>query len=91
MIRRRRHFVPLVIAAAVLVGCSGADRSPLALSRELEGESGRYMGGGNPLGGPRRPHEGTWARDYVGLNFFFLSDLRWSHSPDVGTEGLGSY
>jgi len=80
----------LVVVAAG-VGCDAGGRSPLAIRDDWEPYVGRHIGGGQHFGQSRRATEGTWARDYSGLDAFHIIDLRWSHRSDRQQVGLGSY
>ncbi len=80
----------LVIAVAG-VGCTTGGRSPLAIRDDWEPYVGRHIGGGQHFGQSRRTSEGTWARDYSGLDVFHIIDLRWFHRSDHQQVGLGSY
>lgn len=72
-------------------GCSAGGRSPFAIRDDWEPAVGQYIGGGQHFGRSRRATEGTWGRDYSGLDFFHIIDLRWSHRSDHRQVGLGSY
>ena len=89
----RRGAGALVALAAVvmLAGCTSAGMSPMAISRDAEGEFGRYMGGGTHFGRVRRANEGMWARDYAGLDVLYLIDLRYSPWAAQHGDGFGSY
>ncbi|MBW7906161.1 MAG: hypothetical protein LC135_16650 [Phycisphaerae bacterium] len=81
----------LACGAALAAGCGPRSVSPLAVQRDHEGLHGRHMGGGQHFGQARSADEGTWATDWHGLDLLRLIELRWSHSPHIRPEGLGSY
>ncbi len=84
------------VALAILAcGCGPSYiSSPLAVSAENESSAfvGRYFGGGTHFGRGRRFNEGTWGRDYSGLDFGKLIELRWAAPPQSNPQGgIGSY
>lgn len=88
-----RRFVGIgcMLLSLWLGGCASTQIAPWAIERGREPYVGRYIGGGAHFGEPRRWHEGTWARDYAGLDLFHLVELRWSHSRSYRQGGIGSY
>ena len=65
-----RLSFPGVALAILACGCGPSYMSsPLAVSEENESAAfvGRYFGGGTHFGRERRVGEGTWGRDYSGL------------------------
>lgn len=97
--RAGRRFGRLMFAGAALAievcGCGPSNMSsPLAVSEEFEHAFvvGRYFGGGTHFGRERETSEGTWARDYSGLDFLKLIELRWADPPASNPQGgIGSY
>jgi hypothetical protein len=89
----RFKLVCSAIALCVILssGCANRGVGSWAVSEDGTDFVGRYIGGGSHHAGPRRPTEGTWARDYAGLDIFHLIDLRWAHSPLAAHDGIGSY
>lgn len=88
---RMRRSVILVAWAVLIGGCASSGTAPWAIYDAGENYVGRYMGGGAHGGEARLREEGTWARDYAGLDVAHLVDLRWSHSPFHRQGGIGSY
>lgn len=93
---RRARFgfaYPLLLTIALLIqiGCRSDGISPLAVRSDQGNYVGRYMGGGKHFGQARHRHEGIWARDYAGLDFFHIIELRWSHSQRHYQGGLDIY
>ncbi len=89
--RRKPRSVWLLFLPLILGGCSATGVSALAIRGDEENYVGRYAGGGAHFGEAREVHEGTWARDYAGLDRLHLVELRWSHSPRHRQGGMGSY
>ncbi len=84
------------VALAILAcGCGPSyTSSPLAAVGENESAAfvGRYFGGGTHFGRGRRFGEATWGRDYAGLDFLKLIELRMAAPPESNPQGgIGSY
>lgn len=72
-------------------GCATAGLSPFAAATRPKDYAGRYVGGGAHFGQKRHANEGTWAREYVGMDPLRLVQLRWSHSKSFRQGGRGCY
>lgn len=89
-----RLFALASVIPAVF-GCGPSNMSaPWAVSEDVEGAAfvGRYVGGGTHFGRERLPDEGTWCRDYSGLDSLKVIELRWADPPESNPQGgIGSY
>jgi|CXWL01.1.fsa_nt_gi hypothetical protein len=89
--RAARLLLTLALLAVASSGCANRGVGTWALAEDGADFVGRYMGGGSHYGSVRDRTEGTWARDYAGLDLFHLIDLRWAHSTLAEQDGIGSY
>ena len=89
--RPSRLLFTLALLALASSGCANRGVGTWAIAEDGADFVGRHMGGGSHFGSARGHNEGTWARDYAGLDLFHLIDLRWAHSTLVEQDGIGSY
>ena len=88
---RMRRSTLFFLWLSLICGCASGGTAPWVIYEASENYVGQYMGGGAHLGEARRRQEGTWARDYAGLDIAHLVQLRWSHSRHHRQGGIGSY
>ena len=55
----------LIVLPLTFAACRSTGVSNLAIRDDQENNVGRYVGGSERFGEPRRARQGTWARDYA--------------------------